>query len=321
MKTILVTGGSGMVGQAIKKLIDTRVDEEEWLFISSKDVDLKDYESTLAFFKSWNPTHVIHLAANVGGLYKNLSSNIEMFSDNIMINMNVLKVCNEIGVEKMICCLSTCIFPDEVDKHPITEKMLHLGPPHPSNKGYAYSKRMLEVLCSMYNENFNRKYACIIPCNIYGPYDNFNVDDAHVIPALIHKAYIAHRDNDTFIIKGSGKALRQFIHADDVGKLCIWLLFNGQELIEPIILSPPPKQSYSIKDVVDMIRKYTGLNYKQVVYDETFTDGQYLKPVSNHKFTELYKKIEKQEYKFISFEQGLQTTVEWFKENYDVCRK
>lgn len=316
---ILVTGGSGMVGQAIKNLItDTRVDEEEWLFISSKDVDLVDYNTTWSFFKNWNPTYVIHLAANVGGLYKNLYSNVDMFYDNMMINMNVLKVCNEIGVEKMICCLSTCIFPNEVDKYPITEKMLHLGEPHPSNKGYAYSKRMLQVLCSMYNENYNRKYICVIPCNIYGPYDNFNINDAHVIPALIHKAYIAHRDNDAFIINGSGKALRQFIHSEDVGKLCIWLLFNYQET-ESIILAP--KQSYSIKDVVDMIRKYTQLNYKQIVYDETFTDGQYLKPVSNYKLLELYQNIEKQEYKFISFENGLKATIEWFKTNYDECRK
>lgn len=317
---VLVTGGSGMVGQAIKKLIDIRVDEEEWLFISSKDVNLTDYDSTFNFFQSWNPTHVIHLAANVGGLYKNLASNIDMYYDNTLINMNVLKACNEIGVEKIICCLSTCIFPDKVDKYPINEKMLHLGPPHSSNEGYAYSKRMLEVLCCMYNEHFNRKYMCIIPCNIYGPHDNFNIDNAHVIPALIHKAYIAYRDNDTFIIKGSGKALRQFIHSEDVAKICIWLLFNCQE-IEPIILAPALKETYAIKDIVDMIRKYTNLSYNQIVYDETFTDGQYIKPVSNHKFLELYKKIEKQEYKFISLDDGLKTTGEWFKVNYDVCRK
>lgn len=313
---VLVTGGSGMVGQAIRKLVENK--EEEWLFLSSKDVDLTDYSSTFTFFEKYKPNFVIHLAANVGGLYKNMDSNIEMFYDNTIINMNVLKVCNEIGVEKMICCLSTCIFPNEVDKFPITEKMLHLGLPHPSNQGYAYSKRMLEVLCNMYNDKFNRKYTCIIPCNIYGPHDNFNIEDAHVIPALVHKAYIAYRDNDTFIIKGSGKALRQFVHVDDIAKICIWLLFNYDGTDSFIIA---PKKPYSITDVVDMIRKYTNLKYNQVVYDNVSSDGQYLRLVSNHRWLELYKRIEDKEYKFISLEEGLKTTIEWFKENYEKCRK
>lgn len=314
---ILVTGGSGMVGRAIFEIVNEYNNEWEWVFTSSKDVDLRDYNQTLTFLQKCRPTYVIHLAANVGGLYKNMNYKVDMFNDNMLINMNVVKGCNEVGIQRMICCLSTCIFPDKVDKYPIKEEILHFGPPHHSNDAYAYSKRMLHILCNLYNESYNREYICVIPCNIYGTHDNFNLEDAHVIPALIHKAFIAHRDNTDFIIKGSGKALRQFINSKDVAKLCIWLLLNYKET-EPVILAPT--QVYSIADVVDLIRKYTQLSYRQIVYDESYLDGQYIKRVSNHKFMELYRKIEKQDYKFIPFEEGLKSTIEWFKNEYDNAR-
>lgn len=314
---ILVTGSSGMVGRAISEIVSEYNNEWEWVFTTSKEVDLRDYNQTLTFLQKCRPTHVIHLAANVGGLYKNINCKIDMFNDNMLINMNVVKACNEVDIQRMICCLSTCIFPDKVDKYPIVEQMLHLGPPHYSNDAYAYSKRMLHILCNLYNKSYNREYICIIPCNIYGTHDNFNLEDAHVIPALVHKAYIAHRDNTDFIIKGSGKALRQFINSKDVAKLCIWLLLNYKET-EPVILAPT--QVYSIADVVDLIRKYTQLSYRQIVYDESYLDGQYIKRVSNHKFMELYRKIEKQDYKFIPFEEGLKSTIEWFKNEYDTVR-
>lgn len=314
---ILVTGGSGMVGRAISEIVTEYNNELEWVFTNSKEVDLRDYNQTLTFLQKCRPTYVIHLAANVGGLYKNMNCKIDMFNDNMLINMNVVKACHKVDIQRMICCLSTCIFPDKVDKHPIVEQMLHLGPPHHSNDAYAYSKRMLHILCNLYNESYNREYICVIPCNIYGTHDNFNLEDAHVIPALIHKAYIAQRDNTDFIIKGSGKALRQFINSKDVAKLCIWLLLNYKET-EPVILAPT--QVYSIADVVDLIRKYTQLSYRQIVYDESYLDGQYIKHVSNHKFMELYRKIEKQDYKFIPFEEGLKSTIEWFKNEYDTVR-
>lgn len=314
---ILVTGGSGMVGRAISEIVTEYNNELEWVFTNSKEVDLRDYNQTLTFLQKCRPTYVIHLAANVGGLYKNMNCKIDMFNDNMLINMNVVKACHKVDIQRMICCLSTCIFPDKVDKHPIVEQMLHLGPPHHSNDAYAYSKRMLHILCNLYNESYNREYICVIPCNIYGTHDNFNLEDAHVIPALIHKAYIAQRDNTDFIIKGSGKVLRQFINSKDVAKLCIWLLLNYKET-EPVILAPT--SVYSIGNVVDLIRKYTQLSYRQIVYDESYPDGQYIKRVSNHKFMELYRKIEKQDYKFIPFEEGLKSTVEWFKNEYDTVK-
>ena len=112
-----------------------------------------------------------------------------MFENNLTINMNVVKCCHKYNVQRAIFCLSTCIFPDKVS-YPITEDMLHEGPPHNSNYGYAYSKRMLQIQCQIYNQDYNREYICVIPTNIYGEHDNFSLMDAHVI----------HRTKDHFLL-------------------------------------------------------------------------------------------------------------------------
>ena len=136
---------------------------------------------------------MIHLAANVGGLYLNMKYPVELYRDNILINNNVMELCKEFNVEKLISCLSTCIFPDKTT-YPIDESMIHYGPPHPSNEGYAYTKRMIDVMNRSYNKEYGCKFTSIIPTNIYGHNDNFNLENGHVISSLIHKAYISKKN-------------------------------------------------------------------------------------------------------------------------------
>ena len=226
MKTILITGGTGLVGKAIQT-VSTNYDYK-FIFLSSKDCDLTSYSNTLYTFSSYNPDYVIHLAACVGGLFKNMAYKVDMYEKNILINLNVLKVCHEIKVKKLISCLSTCIFPDKTT-YPINETMLHNGPPHTSNDAYAYAKRMLEVQSRAYQEQYGDNFICIIPTNIYGSYDNFNLQDSHVIPGLIHKCYLAKKENKPFVIAGSGTPLRQFIYSEDLAILILWTIENYYE--------------------------------------------------------------------------------------------
>merc|ERR1711908_89241 len=199
-KVVLVTGGTGLVGNGIRIAHerDPR-DNESFIFLSSKDADLTDKESTRKVFEKYRPTHVIHLAAKVGGLYGNMKANLEFFRINMSINDNILSLCHEYKVEKVISCLSTCIFPDKTT-YPINETMVHLGPPHDSNFGYSYAKRMIDVM----NRGFSQQHGCtftsVIPCNVFGPHDNFNMQDGHVIPGLIHKAYKAKAEGTDFEI-------------------------------------------------------------------------------------------------------------------------
>lgn len=150
-KVILVTGGGGLVGRAVDHVVNngadrkfSKQDGETWIFLTSKDGDLRNLEATKAIFEKYKPTHVLHLAAMVGGLFRNMKYKAEMFRDNVLINDNVLHCAHESKVQKVVSCLSTCILPDETS-YPIDETMVHNGPPHESNEGYAYAKRMIDI--------------------------------------------------------------------------------------------------------------------------------------------------------------------------------
>ena len=306
---ILVTGGSGLVGKAIKKITSNY--DHDFVFMSSKECNLIDYNETLEYFSSIKPDYVIHLAANVGGLFKNMNHKVEMLEDNLMINTNVLKCAYLSGVKNLVACLSTCIFPDNTS-YPIDETMLHNGPPHHSNDSYAYAKRLLEVQCRSYNEQYKTNYICVIPTNIYGPHDNFNLEDSHVIPGLIHQCYLAQLNETPFIVKGTGKPLRQFIYSLDLARLILIILLDSCSH-GPIILSP--QEEVSISYISVLITKE--INYPgEVIFDTSYSDGQYKKTVSNNKLMKLID-----DFHFTPIEEGIKQTIEWFKREYPNVRK
>lgn len=307
---VLVTGGSGLVGTAIRK-ISSRYNYE-FVFPQSKNYNLENLNSTIELFKKEKPDYVIHLAACVGGLYKNMNNKVEMLEKNLQINYNVIKCCHDYGVKKCISCLSTCIFPDKTS-YPINESMLHNGEPHTSNDAYAYAKRMLEIHCKAYREQYNDDFVCVIPTNIYGPADNYHLEDAHVIPALIHKCYLNKKNNEPFTIRGSGKPLRQFIYSEDLAELIMWVLEKYTKK-DTIILSVGEDDETSIEYIGKTIAKL--FDYQHMVqFDDSYSDGQYKKTADNSKLMQLY------DYKFTDIEVGLEKSVQWFVDNYDTCRK
>jgi GDP-L-fucose synthase len=311
MKRIIITGGSGLVGTGIRSL-SHKYSEYEFVYISSREYDLTSLEKTREMFETYKPYYVIHLAACVGGLFKNMSDKVKMLEDNLMINFNVVKCSHEYKVEKLVACLSTCIFPDKTS-YPINESMLHDGPPHGSNDAYAYAKRMLHIQCKAYRETYGDNFVCVIPTNIYGPNDNFNLLDGHVIPSLIHQCYLAIQDGGVFVVKGSGKPLRQFIYSEDLAELLMWTLLNYDG--ELLILSVPGQAEVHISDVAKIIAKHMG--YKDlIIYDEGYSDGQQKKTADNRLLQEIYGR-----YNFTNIDEGIRKTVEWFVANYANSRK
>ena len=305
MKVVLVTGGSGLVGNAIQ-IVSKDFDNYSYIFISSKDYDLTKIDNTIQMFEKYKPNYVIHLAACVGGLYKNMNNKVKMLEQNLMINYNVIKCAHDYNVEKLISCLSTCIFPDKVS-YPIVESMLHEGPPHFSNDSYAYAKRMLEIHTKAYRENYGDKFMCIIPTNIYGPHDNFDLEDAHVIPMLIHKCYLAKQNNIDFVIRGTGKPLRQFIYSEDLAKMILTILFKSNNL-DNIILSVPESQEISIENIGRLIAKKYDYEYR-ISFDESFSDGQYKKTVSAEKILKIIP-----DFVFTPIEDGISKSIDWFNQ-------
>jgi GDP-L-fucose synthase len=305
-KTLLITGGSGLVGNGIKS-ISNNYPNYEFIYISSKDYNLSLMKDTIKMFENLKPTHVIHLAACVGGLYKNMNNKVEMLEKNLMINYNVVKCCHNYKVEKLIACLSTCIFPDKVT-YPINESMLHDGPPHHSNDAYAYAKRMLHIQCKAYRENFGDNFVCITPTNIYGSHDNFDLENGHVLPVLIHKCFLAKKEGIDFVVRGTGSPLRQFIYSEDLGRLIMWTLENYND--DNIILSVPEDHEISILDLAKIIAENFDYSDK-LVCDPSYSDGQYKKTVSADKIIELIDN-----FKFTDIKSGIKKTVEWFIKNY-----
>lgn len=296
----LVTGGTGLVGSAI--IADVKV---------NRKYDLTNPDICDSMFNEHKPTHVIHCAAKVGGLGGNMNYKGEYFHDNIMINTNVIESARKVGVTNLVSFLSTCVFPDNIE-YPLTENKIHLGEPHFSNYPYAYAKRMADIQIRAYREQYGVNYTSVIPCNIYGPNDNFSLEHGHVIPMLMHKLYLAQQRNENFVVWGSGKPLREFIFSKDVAKLAEWALHNYDES-EPIIFSTSTE--ISIMDLVDLL--VTEFEFKgKVIFDNSKPDGQLRKPSDNSKLKSYLPDFE-----FTSIEEGIKETVYWFKENYDRARK
>ena len=299
---ILVTGGNGLVGSEFIG--------DQYFKPSSKQYDLIDKDQTYRLMlKGFDG--IVHCAAKVGGVGANMNYKGEFFYNNIMMNTNVIEGARLSGVKNLVAFLSTCVFPDKVD-YPLTEKKIHLGEPHFSNNAYAYAKRMTDVQIRAYNEQYGLNYKSVIPTNIYGPNDNYDLENGHVLPALIHKCYLARENKTPLTIWGSGKPLREFIFSKDVAKLTEWVLYNYNEN-EPIILST--SEEISIKEVVNVITEL--MNFKgDVIFDSSKPDGQFRKPSDNDKIKNYLPN-----FKFTPFYEGLKETVEFFENNYSIVRK
>ena len=228
------------------------------------------------------------------------------------MNSNLLHTAYKCGVKKVVSFMSTCVFPADAE-FPLSTQQLHQGEPHPSNYAYAYAKRMLEVQSRAYRDQYGCNFVTVIPCNIYGPNDNFNLKSSHVIPALIHKCYLAKKNNTDFEIWGTGQAYREFIYSEDVGKLALWVLENYNHP-DPLILSPD--EEISIATLAQQIAWRMELPYgKSLVYNQEL-DGQLKKPSDNSKLKGMLP-----DFKFTPIEEGLKKSITWFLENYERARK
>lgn len=297
----LITGGTGLIGSAFK----------EGIKVGSKDYNLIDSNEVDKMFQDHKPNVVVHTAAMVGGVGANMQYPADFFYHNIMMNTNVIEQARKHNIDKLVCFLSTCVFPDKVE-YPLDESKIHLGEPHFSNAPYAYAKRMADVQIQAYNKQYGTKYFSVIPCNVYGPKDNYHLENAHVIPTLIHKCYLAKQNNTVFEVWGDGSPLREFIYSEDVASV-IDLLIEKYDGTDPIIISNP--QEYTIKQVVDLIVEYVGFE-GEVKWLTDKPNGQYRKPSSNQRLRSIIG-----DYNFTTLEIGLKKSVEFFILNYPNVRK
>jgi len=305
---ILVTGASGMVGRAFQNIQDPR--NHNFILVGSRDCDLRDRNATFELFRRVRPDHVIHLAARVGGVKGNTDYVADFYTQNIQMNTNVLDASFRYGVQKVVSLLSTCVYPDTAT-YPLTEDQIHAGPPHISNFGYAYAKRMLDVQSQAYRQQHGCNFITAVPNNLYGENDNFHLTDGHVIPALIRKVFEAWANADESVtFWGDGSPLREFTYSGDIAKILLFLLENYDE---PGPINIGTTGEVSIKEVAETIIENIGYD-GNVIWDTDMPAGQYRNPSSNERLLDLGWN------EYTSFNTGLAKACEWFKQNYPNVR-
>ena len=306
MGVTLVTGAYGLLGSGIQKHLspDTSV------FPTRSELDYSSVDDIKSYIEGNNVDKVIHLAAKVGGVKANMKNQFSFYHYNSVMNNNILEACISQKVKKLVCCLSTCVYPDqEYINYPLTENQLPLGPPHSSNFGYAYSKRMVDVQIRAAREQYGVDYISVIPNNLYGEVDNFDLENSHVIPALIRKIWEAKINNrPSFEVWGDGMVYREFTYAPDAAKA---ILFCLDKYNHPAPINIGNTQEFLLKDVIQIIK--TCLDYEgDIVFDTSKPKGQIRKPSSNSKLIDLGWNTSN----YISLQKGLKNTCEWFKINY-----
>jgi GDP-L-fucose synthase len=305
---VLVLGSTGLVGSPFKKLLG-----ENHIYHTRKDVDLTDEKLTKEYI-SYHVNNsgvdtIINCGAKIGGVQANILDNRGYFLENYIISNNVINAAFENNIKNFVNFSSTCVFPDQDVTYPLTADQIDLGPPHPSNKGYAYSKRLSGYQTKMFREYTGNNWITVIPANVYGPHDNFHPDFSHIVPGIIQRAYHCKYKNEDFIVWGDGSPLRQFIHTDDLAKNILWAIDNWNSGVPFMALT---ETELSVLDIVKIVMKKFEINSDKIIFDSTKPKGQFKKPAKSD--------IPK-DYKFIDLEQGINETIDWFINNYDTARK
>jgi len=301
--TILVAGGTGLAGSAIVREFE-RVNKKV-IGISSKDVDLLDRTKTFSFIKDLKPTLIIDAAAKVGGVGSNNAYPVEFLSQNLQIQSNLMDAAHEAKVEKFVFLGSSCIYPRNCAQ-PIKEDYLLTGELEQTNSAYAVAKIAGIELIKSYRKEYGHTWISVMPTNLYGPNDNFDLENSHVLPALIRKFVEAKRNNSPEVVLwGSGTPLREFLHVDDLAKailICLEKYDDSQQI------NIGSGDEISIKDLGQKIANLTGFTGK-VVWDANRPDGTPRKVLDSTKINKLGWK------RAITLDQGIASTVKWYQEN------
>ena len=306
---VFVAGSTGMVGSAICR----RLLLEEYLIIKHQGhrVDLRNQSAAFELIKNLNPQWVFLAAARVGGIYANNAFPAEFIYDNLMIQSNIINACYEMKVEKLLFLGSSCIYP-RMAPQPMKEEYLLTGPLEPTNTPYAVAKIAGIVMTQSYRRQYGANFISVMPSNLYGPYDNFDLKKSHVLPALIRKFHEAKvAGTDSVEIWGTGDVLREFLHVDDLADACVFLMKNYNDLE---IINIGSGKDLSILDLAKLIREVVGYQ-GELKFQPAMPNGVNRKLLDISKISSLGWKPS------ISLRKGLESTYRWYLENMDHLRK
>lgn len=255
---ILLTGSTGMVG---KNILDSPLASKyDFLTPSRIDLDLKNQSEVFKYLKKNNPETIIHCAAIVGGIQANINEPLLFLNDNLQINFNIIKSANDLEIKNFLFIASSCIYPS-IYNYPITEDMLLTNVLEKTNEGYALAKITGLKMCEYIDRKETYNYKTLIPCNLYGKYDNFNIETSHLIPAIINKLHNAKNNNTkTVEVWGTGDARREFMYACDFADAVLFYVENLKKI--PNYINVGIGKDYSVNEYYQIIANVIGEKFE-----------------------------------------------------------
>tara|TARA_B100000035_G_C21019468_1_gene563372 strand:+ start:556 stop:1527 length:972 start_codon:yes stop_codon:yes gene_type:complete len=313
---IYVAGHNGMVGRAVVRYLKKK-GVKNIIFVERKKLNLLNVKDLEKFIKSKKPDIIINCAGRVGGILANASYPVEFMNENIFIQLNLINLSHKYKIKHFVNLGSSCIYPKN-SKQPIREKYLLSSQLEKTNEAYALAKIVGLKVCEFYNQQYKTNFFTLMPCNLYGPYDNFHLKNSHFIPALIKKFIEAKRRNKNSVeIWGSGLPRREVMHVDDLANAIGYLLQlkinNDKKFLKILknnsLINVGSGQEFQIKKFAEIINKLTFSN-KKLRFNKKFPDGTKRKILD----ISILKKIGWRSK--INLYDGLKNTISWYKTNY-----
>jgi GDP-L-fucose synthase len=301
---IYVAGHRGLVGSAIIRAVEAE-GKHTWIGRTRSELDLLDRKAVFEFVASEKPDSIIIAAAKVGGIHANNTYPVQFLSENMQIETNLMDAAHAAGIDKLLFLGSSCVYP-KLAQQPIKEEYLLTGELEKTNEAYALAKISGLKLVQAYRNQYGHQWVSAMPTNMYGPGDNFDLENSHVLPALIRKFDDAKNSRASSVtLWGSGSPRREFLHADDLGRACLYLLENYDD---EVAINVGVGEDVSIKELAELIQKITGFE-GEIEWDSSKPDGTPRKLLDVSRITALGWKAQ------ISLEDGIRSTYEWYKAN------
>lgn len=305
---IYVAGHRGLVGSAIVRQLEKQ-GYTNLVYRTSSELDLKDKASVDAFFKTEKPEYVFLAAAKVGGIVANNEYPADFIRDNLLIQTNTIDAAYRNAVKKLLFLGSTCIYP-KFAAQPMNEDSLLTGELEPTNEPYAIAKIAGIKMCESYNRQYGTNYISVMPTNLYGPNDNFDLETSHVLPALMRKFHEAKEENKSEVeVWGTGSPKREFLYSDDLADATIYLMnnYNGNQFVNVGVGKDLP-----VKELAEKIKKVVGFK-GEIVFNTSKPDGTPRKLVDVSKLNELGWQAQ------TTLDEGLEKAYDWFLENKETA--
>ncbi|AAM30354.1 GDP-fucose synthetase [Methanosarcina mazei Go1] len=302
---IYVAGHRGLVGSALKRKLESK-DYSNLIFRTHRELDLTNQQAVNEFFEREKPEYVFLAAAKVGGILANNTYPAEFIYENLMIEANIIHASYKCGVKKLLFLGSSCIYP-KLAPQPLKEEYLLTGPLEETNEAYAVAKIAGIRLCKHYNQQYGTNFISVMPTNLYGPNDNFDLETSHVMPALVRKFHEAKVNNEPeVVIWGTGKPYREFLHVDDMADACVYLMenFNTDDIGEFVNIGVG--KDITIGELAELIKEIVGFK-GEIRKDLSKPDGTPQKLLDITKLSSLGWKAN------ISLKDGIRQTYEWYQ--------